>query len=149
MGDSNTLRYLKVIALPILVAILSTMVITMLTALAVQEYFSGGPGREIGELAWTSGIPSHVFAVVLTAMALWAGYRAAEFFGIALAVVAGMLVLTATAVFFVLGTLLTDGVAEAGEFFHGPYTAQARLVLLAIAGGAVGTWLRRYRHRVT
>jgi len=142
-------RYLKVIALPILVAILSITAITMLTALAVQQYFSGGPGREIGELAWTSRIPSHVYAFVLTAIALWAGYRAAEFFGIGLAVVAGLLVLIATNVFLVLGTLLADGAAEAGEFFHGPYTDQVRLVLFTIIGGAAGTWLRRYRDRVT
>ena len=121
----------------------------MLEALAVQQYFSGGLGHALGELLWTTRVPSYVFALEMTAVALWAGFRTAKFCRASVAVISGALVYASIMIFWILTALLADGASEAGEFLDGPYTAQAKLLFLTLAGGAVGTWLRARREYVT
>ena len=144
------MNYLKAMLLPVFVAILLTTATSMLEALAVQQYFSGGPGQALGELVWTTRIPVYTLWLELIVVSMWAGYRTANAGGVWVAAISsGALVYASFVLFWALGGFLSRGAAEAGEFLDGPYAGQAKLLLLTIAGGAVGTWLRARPEHVT
>lgn len=144
------MTYLKALFLPVFVGILLTIATAMLGLLAVQQYFSGGPGQALGEFIWTSSIPAYTLWLELIAVALWAGYRMTIVAGVRVAAISsGALVFASIFLIWVLIAFIDRGASEASEFFRGPHAGLIQLMVLVIVGGAVGAWLRERKAIVT
>ena len=144
------MNYLKALLLPVFVWILLFMAIAALEMLAVQQYFSGGPGQALGELVWTTQISVYTKWPMQIAIPLWAGYRTAKIAGVRVAAISsGALVFASFILFFVLVGFIDRGVSEAVEVFRGPHTGLIKSFVLAIVAGATGAWLKEHNEAVT
>lgn len=140
-------RYLKALALPCAVAMVSFVVLAELQLLALHQYFTGGPGQEVGELLWTTTLSKYTFNVVLVPVALWAGYRAARVGSRWVAGVSSGAILTGIVTTFFVLLALVGG--EAHELFHRPPVGVLWMLIVAVVAGVIGAHLTAGRETAT